>query len=502
MNYTQPQRLVVCLGFIATLSACTVGPSYRRAAVEAPPAYIELAPNPDTRAPPADADLAAWWQRFSDPLLTDLIQRALASNLDLQTAVSRVRAARLQEVVARAGEYPSVSADADAITFNKKSAPPASSAADSSDFTLPSHLNLFAAALDASWEIDLFGGTRRAVEAARANSEAALWARRDGEVTLVAEVANDYLTLRMLQTRIAIGNAELARQKSLYELVAARRQAGFVTRLDVNQQGTVVESAAAQIPQLEQQAKVQTHAIAVLLGELPETLARELESTPAPIPPPPPGLPPGLPSELLQRRPDLREAERRVAAANAEIGVAQAARFPKLNLIGLASFASTSADELFSSRSFATAGVGMASAPLFDAGKLRASVEVAKEQELQATLAYRTAVLGAFRDVEDALARYHAEETRRQALARSVDAAQNSLTIAQDQYQTGFVAFINVLQAENALSNAQDQLTQSDAQVLTDLVALYKALGGGWSPSEGGAPQTVTGGDGPRGNPR
>jgi outer membrane protein, multidrug efflux system len=489
MNRPRPQRLTTCLALAATLPGCTVGPSYHRVAVETPPAYSELVANADSGAAAADADLGTWWQRFNDPQLTDLIRRALAGNPDLQAAVSRVRAARLQVVEARSAEYPSLSADADAITFNKKSAAPA---ADSSDFALPSHLNLFAAALDASWEIDLFGGTRRSVEAAKANSEAALWARRDGQVTLVAEVANDYLTLRMLQTRIAIGNAELARQKSLYELIAARRQTGFVTRLDVNQQGTLVETAAAQIPQLEQQDKIEAHAIAVLLGELPETLAKELNATPASIPPEPPGLPPGLPSELLQRRPDLREAERRLAAANAQIGVAQAARFPKLNLIGLATVASTSAGDLFSSKNFATAGVGMASAPLLDAGKLRAQVDVAKEEEQQASLAYRAVVLGAFRDVEDALARYNAEATRRQALARSLDAAQNSLSIAKDQYQTGFVTFINVLQAENALSNAQDQLTQSDAQVLTDLVALYKALGGGWSPSEGGAPQTRT----------
>jgi outer membrane protein TolC len=199
------------------------------------------------------------------------------------------------------------------------------------------------------------------------------------------------------------------------------------------------------------------------------------------MPPPPPSLPTGLPSDLLRRRPDLREAERRVAASSAQIGVAVADRFPKLNLIGLASFAGTSIDRLFSSQDFATAAVGMGSAPLFDAGRRGAAAGVAREQNVQASLAYRKAVLGAIRDVEDALARYGSEETRREALARSVDAAKSSLSISQDQYKTGFVTFINVLQAENALLNAEDQLTQSDAQVLTDLVAIYKALGGGWS---------------------
>ena len=289
------------------------------------------------------------------------------------------------------------------------------------------------------------------------------------------------MTLRAVQMRIAVGRNELDRQKGVFELISARRQAGFVTNLDVNQQTNVVETAAAQLPQLEVQARIQLHSLAVLLGESPDALDQELAPTPATMPAPPPGLPTGLPSDLLRRRPDLREAERKVAASSAQIGVAVADRFPTLNLIGLASFAGTSIDKLFSSQDFATAAVGMGSAPLLDAGRRGAAVGVAREQNAQAALAYRKAVLGAIRDVEDALARYGGEETRREALARSVDAAKNSLGIAQDQYKTGFVTFINVLQAENALLNAEDQLTQSDAQALTDLVAIYKALGGGWS---------------------
>ena len=473
---------------IATaVGGCAVGPNYHHAPVEVPAAYTETVATPRTTTVGDAGDLSGWWKQFNDPVLTGLVRRALASNLDLQAAVSRVRAARLQERESRAAEYPSVSAAVDALTFNtNRASPPPSGAsgagaAPQSGFTLPSHLNLFAAGLDASWELDLFGGTRRSVEAARANSEAALWARRDGEVSLVAEVANDYLVLRAVQMRIAVGRNELDRQKGVFELISARRQAGFVTNLDVNQQTNVVETAASQIPQLEVQAKVQQHSLAVLLGESPDALDAELAPTPATMPPPPPSLPTGLPSDLLRRRPDLREAERKVAASSAQIGVAVADRFPKLNLIGLASFAGTSIDKLFSSQDFATAAVGMGSAPLLDAGRRGAAVDVARETNLQASLAYRKAVLGAIRDVEDALARYGSEETRRESLARSVEAAKNSVGIAQDQYKTGFVTFINVLQAENALLNAEDQLTQSDAQVLTDLVAIYKALGGGWS---------------------
>jgi NodT family efflux transporter outer membrane factor (OMF) lipoprotein len=472
----------------AGLAACTVGPDYRRPEVATPPAYAEAASTPRTAVTPADADLSAWWAQFGDPELSSLVARALAGNLDRQTAISRVRQARLSEIVARAAEYPSLSAAGNALTFNsnrKSGGAPAQGTgpptAGAGGLPIPSHLNLYSAGFDATWEVDLFGATRRAIEEARANTGAALWARRDGEVTLTAEVASDYLGLRMLQARIAIGEAELARQKGVFALIRARRQAGFVTSLDVNQQTTVVETAAAQLPQLEAQAKVQVHALAILMGEPPEGLAAELGANAAALPAPPPTLPVGLPSELLRRRPDIREAERRLAAANAGIGVQVASLYPKLDLIGLAAFAGTSLGDLFSIRNLSSAALAMASQPVFDAGRRRASVGIAREETVQASLAYQAAVLGALRDVEDALARYRSEETRREALERYLVAASNSLTIAQDQYRTGFVTFINVLQAQNAVLGARDQLAQSDAQVLADLVAIYKALGGGWS---------------------
>jgi NodT family efflux transporter outer membrane factor (OMF) lipoprotein len=266
----------------------------------------------------------------------------------------------------------------------------------------------------------------------------------------------------------------------VFKLIGARRKTGFVTNLDVNQQSTVVATAAAQIPQLDAQARGQIHALGVLVGETPEALAAQL-GVPGAIPPPPPALPTGLPSELLRRRPDVREAERRLAASNAQIGEQIANLYPKLELIGLASFASSSIGNLFSADNLASAAVAMATQPIFDAGRRHASVRVAREETIQAALAYRGAVLAALRDVEDGLARYKAEETRRVAFVQSVTAAQGSLKIAEDQYRAGFVTFVNVYQAQIALFNAQDQLTQSDGQIVTDLVAIYKALGGGWT---------------------
>ncbi|HEX4740318.1 MAG TPA: efflux transporter outer membrane subunit [Caulobacteraceae bacterium] len=474
-------------------AACTVGPNYKKPDLPTPATYAEAQSTPRTQVNAADADLSAWWTQFHDPVLDRLITRALTNNPDVQTALSRVRESRQVERQTAAAEYPSLSAGANVVTFrSNRSSPSASGSSGSSSggsastspagqsgFALPTHLNLYSVGFDSTWEVDLFGGTRRAIQQARANTQAQEWELRDVEVTLTAEVANDYLTLRAAQARIAIGEAELARQRGLFTLVRARRQTGFVTNLDVNQQSTAVATAAAQIPQLQAQARTQIHAIGVLLGEPPEALSQDLSAKGA-IPPPPPMLPLGLPSQLLERRPDVREAERRLAAATAGIGVQTANLYPKLTLYPFGSFASNDIDTLFDAHSLAAAGLARLTQPIFDAGKRIAAVRAAREEREQALIAYKSAVLGSLRDVEDALTRYENEESRRMNLIQAADAARGSLKIAQDQYTTGFVPFINVYQSENALLNAEDQLTQSDAAVASDLVSVYKALGGGW----------------------
>jgi multidrug efflux system outer membrane protein len=475
-----------------SLAACTVGPDYHRPDVAAPSSYAEATAAGRITVTPDAADLSAWWAGLGDPVLSALMQRALADSPDLQIAASRVREARQQERVTAAAELPTLNASGAAVTLNSnRQVPPAtaagggtasaSAASGAAGLPLPPHTNLYSAGFDATWEIDIFGGVRRGVEAAKANTAAAEWQRRDGQVSLLAEVANDYLTLRALQARIALGQAELQRQKDLFSLIQARRLSGFVTDLDVNQQTVQVATAAAQIPQLSAQASAQIHALGVLVGQTPEALVGELAPTAAPLPPAPLNLAVGLPSDLLRRRPDIRAAEQRLVAANANVGVQQANLYPKVNLLGLASFAGMSVESLFSRDNLQSVGVGMVTAPIFNAGKTRAQIAAAREEKAQALITYRQTVLGAFRDVEDALARYKAEDDRRASLARSVDAATSSLAIAQAQYRAGLVTFINVLQAENSLLNSRDQLVQSQAQTLSDLVSLYKALGGGWS---------------------
>ena len=478
------------LASILLLSACEVGPGYVKPDLPAPPAYAEAASTRRTAISAQDADLSAWWTQFGDPELNSLIARALKDNPDLEAAASRVRQARAQEHIAAAGLLPEVIANGAGVKYdsqrNGPTAPASGSGAGATQsglagLPIPSHETLYSVGFDALWEVDIFGGVRRGIEAAKASAEASEWQRRDGQVSLLAETANAYLTLRTVQARIALGQAELKRQQDLFQLISARRQHGFVTELDVNQQSTQVAAAAAQIPQLQAAAAAQVHALGVLVGQPPEALAQELGTQSPALPPPPPTLPTGLPSQLLERRPDVREAERRLAAANAEIGVQVANLYPKLNLIGLATFASPHIEDLLSSQNFSTLGVGAVQAPLFEGGRVKASIAQAKEAREQAFQAYRGAVLGAFRDVEDALARFKSEDDRRAHLADAATAAERNLKIAQDQYGAGTVTFINVLQAENALLNSRDQLVQSDSQALSDLVSVYKALGGGWS---------------------
>jgi NodT family efflux transporter outer membrane factor (OMF) lipoprotein len=479
--------LVRCAWMVAAgLGGCTVGPDYRRPVIATPAVYAEADAAATAPLSAEDADISAWWTRFDDPTLTRLIARALADSLTLEAAASRIRQARSQEIRVGAAAYPSISATGSALGYRSNASAGSSSTSSSggssggSTLALPSRLNLYSVGFDASWEVDLFGATRRAEEGARANTEAMEWARRDGEVSLTAEIASDYFALRALQARLAVSNTALDRQNDLFVLVQARRRAGFVTLLDVDQQSTLVASTAAQMPPLDAEARVRIHALGVLLGQTPEALQEELAGGGV-IPPVPAALPLGLPSELLRRRPDVRLAERRLAASSAQVGVAQASFFPKLDLLGLTSFAGMTLSHLLSSQNLMAAGVGLVSEPVFDAGRNRAAFEVAKEERVQADLAYRVAVLGALRDVEDALVRYRGEASRRESLGASVGAAQRSLSIARDQYQAGTVTFINVLQAQRALLDAQDQCIQSDALTVTDLVAVYKALGGGWS---------------------
>jgi multidrug efflux system outer membrane protein len=486
--------LLVTLG----LAACEVGPRYKAPEIAVPDKYPDVSTvdaAPQSQPAPIDADLSRWWTQFQDPVLDNLVARALQSNLDLQTAASRIRQSREQEIVAGAARLPSVSTSGNAVRLHSNSNPLAALAGGQmqtggtsgtqSGGNSATTLNLYSVGFDATWEADIFGGAARGVEAARANTEAALWQLRDAQVSMTAEVANGYLSLRTAQARVAIVRESADHQRVLLDLASARAKAGFVTELDVNQQRTQLAATAAQIPTLEAEASAQVHALGVLLGQDPGSVAGEL-SVPAAMPSVPQALPIGLPSELLRRRPDVRRAERQLAAATAEVGVAVANLYPKFNLIGAVSLASTSTGNLFSASSLSNVGIGMISWPIFQGGKLRANVRANEEQRKQAYLAYQKSVLAALQDAEDALVRYESEQRRLVSLRQSEAAAASSQHIAEEQYRTGMVTFINVLTATTTELNARDQVEQSTQLLAQDLVSVYKAVGGGWSEEDGG----------------
>jgi len=481
---------------VLALQACAVGPNYHTPKVSTPAAYSELATGQEPLSQPvaSEADLSQWWTQFNDPTLNDLITKALAQNLNLKVATTRLRQARESVVVAASADIPHLSSSATVARLNDNSKSfllndivGADAGGTGGTISTPSHLNLFAANLDASWEIDIFGGGRRSVEEADANLEAAVWRRRDGEVSLTAEVANDYLMLRALQAEIAIARDEAQTQAADFTIIRQQAQAGFVTQLNINQQQAQVQATIAQIPALQAQARAQIHAIAVLLGQAPETMEVELDTS-GPLPTPPLTLPVGLPSDLLRRRPDIREAERQLAAATAGVGVQVANLYPKFNVMAFGpAFASTTTNHLFDLNNAASLGYGMIQWPIFEGGRVRAGIRSARAQADQAYLTYQQTILSALQNVEDALARYKSEQQRIKPLEESLKAAQSSLVIARQQYSIGFVTYLNILQAEATELNAENQLTQAKAALCQDLASLYTAVGGGWSADEGAA---------------
>jgi NodT family efflux transporter outer membrane factor (OMF) lipoprotein len=472
------------------LSACTVGPDYHTPDTPMPNGYGELPTSPRATpqsAPvPQPADLSRWWEQLNDPELNSLIARAMQANPTLLTAASRVRESREQIIIAGAAGLPQVSASGLAAHLHSNSSiaqklGTGGGAAGGAPAQGSTDIKFYSVGFDATWEIDVFGGVRRSVEAADADTAAAQWALHDGEVTLTAEIATDYISLRATQIRIATLNDEAKREAGVLNLTAARAHAGFITQLDVNQQVSLLAATQAQIPPLQAQACALEHALAVLLGQQPETLTAELETPNATLPAIPATLPVGLPSDLLRRRPDVREAERKLASATAQIGVATADLYPKFNLIAGASFASNHLSDLLSGSNFGALGLGSIMWPILNGGRIDANIRAKTEEAHQAYYAYQTTVLGAVQNVEDALVRYAADQQSLVARQRAEDTARSSATLAAQQYRVGLVTYVNVLTAQQNALAARDELVQGRQAMAADLAALFKALGGGWS---------------------
>jgi outer membrane protein, multidrug efflux system len=438
------------------------------------------AQTPDTTADPI---VEKWWATLGDSELNALVERAVKNNLDLEMATARLLAARASRRVARADLLPSVTSNNSFQRlrggFQNGNIHVGNNTSGGARFIAPFETNIFQLGFDASWELDLFGGNRQALLAATADVAASEDARRDTLVSLLGEAARNYLELRGAQKRLAITRQNISLQRDSLHLTEVRAEAGLGNQLDVERQKSQLETSQALEPVFESQISQTIHRLSVLLGEEPAALAQELRAE-APLPLTPPQVPVGLPGDLLKRRPDLRRADAQVAAAAARVGVAKADLFPKFTLTGSAGRQSSDASGFtLGLGNFFAIGPGIR-LPIFTGGRLRANIEVRKQQLEESMTQYRSAVLGALRETEDSLVAYGRERERRERLLSAVKASRQATQFATELYSRGLADFLSVVEAQRDQLSAEDAMAQSDTTVLTNLVAVYKALGGGW----------------------
>jgi multidrug efflux system outer membrane protein len=459
-----------CLALLCTalvLSGCTMGPNYRRPTVAAPPTYRGLAPDGTAQTETATLGDQKWWDIFQDEQLRTLIRTALQQNYDLRIAASRILEAKAQLGITRADQFPTASAGAgiaDVRTAQSKFLPAFE--------TSTGQVNLSAA-----WELDFWGKFRRATEAARANLLASEWARQEVVSTLVANVAAAYFQLRALDLELEISKRTFdSRQESL-RLTQILANGGATSLLDVRQAEQLVFTAGAEIPALEQQIEQQENFLSILLGQNPgditrgETLTEQRQ---------PSQVPPGLPSSLLERRPDIRQAEEQLVAANAEIGVARAAYFPQIVLSGSGGFQSSALTNLFSGPAGAWSFGASLAQPIFTGGRLRSGVRLAEAQQQTAALFYQQSIQGAFRSVSDALVAYRKTREFRAQQELLFQSAEDAARLSHMRYTGGATGYLEVLTNETNAFSAELGLAQARLNELLALVQLYQALGGGW----------------------
>lgn len=458
---------------VVVLAGCaTVGPDYTPPERRAPAGWQARGGDAWQPAPPDPHTLARWWDTLGDPVVTRLVEEALSGNLDLKTAEARIREARALRGIQRAGLFPSVDASGTSLRQRTSEYGTTGRAAET---------DYYQAGFDAGWELDLFGGRRRAVEAAQADLEAALASRDQVRASLAAEVARNYVEVRTYQERLALVEANIRIQKATYDLNLSRFQAGLIDELPLQQSLYNLEHTRSQVSSLQTGLEAAQNRLAVLLSKNPGELSAVL-SEPAPIPVAPPSLAVGIPADALRRRPDVRQAERELAAATARIGEASADLYPKLRLVGTIGLESLLSGHLLEWASrFWSVGPAV-SWNVFDAGAIRKNVEVRSARQQQALLNYENVILQALEEVENALTAFAKEQQRLERLEKAVEAARKAEIIARDRYQAGLVDFTDVLDTQRTLQSFQDEMAQSRGAVTTNLIRLYKALGGGWTP--------------------
>jgi outer membrane protein, multidrug efflux system len=448
------------------VAGCKVGPNYNRPVVQPPTAYRDLSENPQIQAQAASYADLPWWQVFQDPQLQELIRTALKQNYDLQIATERINEARAQVAITRSNLFPQVQGSGD-FSGGK-------------EHNFQTKFNFLTLTADAAFEVDLFGKLRRATEASRAQLLATADARQTVILTLVSDVASDYFALLQLDLQLQITRNTVAAQEASVKLTKLRVDHGVATKLDVLQAQQTLDTANAQIPDLERQIAQEENAISILLGNYPQAVPRGLPLVEQPLPP---EVPPGLPSTLVERRPDIREAEQFLVAANAEIGVAKAQFFPQISLTGSGGGAfgrSSAFSGLMNSQLGIWSYGAQVSQPIFTGGALRGNLRAAESQHQQALIAYRQAIQHAFGDVSDALIGYQKFHEVRLRQEDTVADLQESVRLSNMRYKGGTTTYLEVLDGQRSLFSAELTLAQARGTEYQSLVQLYRALGGGW----------------------
>jgi NodT family efflux transporter outer membrane factor (OMF) lipoprotein len=470
MNKTIPMAWTapaVSLIVLAMISGCMVGPDYHPPKTQAPPAWSGVTNSnaaAATRLTDHTVDLAHWWTHFQDPKLTGLVRAALRTNLDVQLAGALLREARATRGKDAGGLWPSLSASGSLTRTGTVNG---------------GHQNAFAAGADAVWNLDFFGGTRRQLESDDASIRAARENIYDAQVALVSEVALDYIQVRSAQEQIAIAQTNLQSEMHTADVTRQKGMAGFVSALDEANADAEVATTAATIPPLQTTIQQNIFALSILLDRPPADLLEDL-SKPGSIPLTPPEVPVGLPSDLLRRRPDIRAAEASLHAAAAQIGVAVADFYPQFSLNGSLNYQSSLARDLFAGPNGIYSGGPQVNWPIFSGGSMVSNVRLQKAARDAAYITYQKTVLAALADVENYLVAFAREWDHRKALSDAVVKNRRALDLSQQLYQAGTTEFLTVLDAERSLLASETALALSRQAISSDLVNIYRALGGGW----------------------
>jgi NodT family efflux transporter outer membrane factor (OMF) lipoprotein len=484
------KRIGIAAGALL-LSGCTLGPDYHPAtphALGVPPVYAPpVTAAPVAAAPSATGDLSTWWRRFDDPMLSDLIARATASNLQIAQSVARLAQAREARVQAHGDLLPTLSGSAGAtrnFTHGGSSSIIVGGNPDGSGGTVVttggnSGSTQLSLGLDASWQADIFGGLSRSLQAARAEEASARLDLAGVRTSIAGEVATNYIDARLAQARLEVARSTLGTQDENLQIAGWRVQAGLVSGLDAEQARAQRAQTAASIPALETAYLEAVNRLGVLTGQAPGALRTEMEAV-RPIPHGPDAVAVGIPADTLRNRPDVRSAERALAAATARIGVAKAALFPALAISGNINTQAATAGKL---GDILTGGLFAGiTQTIFDAGRRSSQIRSARAGADLAFAAYRQTVLSGLEDVENAIQSLQAAKARQAELAIALDAANNAAVYSRSQYRSGLIDFLTLLQSEQSLLSARDQLASAKADQALALVQLYLALGGGWQP--------------------